>query len=110
MTAVAIMRRYFRVVINVSVETAWNIIDQGLDDLDSLVEFTEADTKTLCRTIRRPGGMILNPRANIADKPPTICDPEHLISMVAEKRFLMTAYAEMHQARTLRPIVSQLTT
>ena len=27
--------------------------------------------------------------------------------MVAEKRLLMTAYAEMHQARTSRPIDSQ---
>ena len=59
-------------------------------------------------TIRRPGGMIINPRANISDQPPTIRDPGHLISMVVEKRILMTAYAEMHQARTSRPIDSQL--
>ena len=55
MDAVAIVRTHFRDVINVSEETAWNIIDQVLDDFDSLVEFTEADIKTLCTTIRRPG-------------------------------------------------------
>ena len=54
--------------------------------------------------------MIINPRANITDQPPTINDPGHLISMVSKKRPLMTAYAAMHQARTLRPIYSQLMT
>ena len=70
------------------------------------MEFTEADTKTLCTNIRRPCGMIINPRENIADQPPTIRDPGHLISMVGEKRLLMTAYAEMHQERILRKIDS----
>ena len=62
MAAGAIMRTYFQDVINISAETARTIIDQGLDDFDSLVEFTEADIKTLCTTIHRPGGMINNPR------------------------------------------------
>ena len=60
--------------------------------------------------IRRPGGMIINLRANISDQPPTIHEPGHLISMVSEKRILMTAYAAMHQARTSRPIDSKSTT
>ena len=60
MAAVAIMRTYFRDVINVSAETARAITNQG-----------------------------------------------HLISIVAEKRLLMTAYAAMYQARTSRPIDSQ---
>ena len=51
--------------------------------------------------------MIIHPRNNITDQPPTIRDPSHLIYMIAEKRLLMTAYAEMHQARTLIPIDSQ---
>ena len=107
MAAVAITRTYFRVVINFSSETARTIIDQVLDDFDYLVESTGVDMKTLCTTINRPGGMIINPRENIADKPPTIRDPGHLIYMVAEKRLLMTAYAAMHQANTSRPIDSQ---
>ena len=110
MAAVATMRTYFQDVINVSAETARTIIDKWLDEFNSLVKFTEADMKALCTTIRRPGGMINNPRANIADQPPTICDPGHLISMVAEKRLLMNAYTDMHQARTSRPIYSQSTT
>ena len=79
MAAVAITRKYFWDVINVSAETARTIIDQGLDDFDSLVEFTETYMKTLCMTIRCPGGMIINPRANITDQLPTIRDPGHLI-------------------------------
>ena len=110
MAAVTIMRTYFRVVINFSSETAWTIINDGIDDLDSLVEFTEADMKTLCTTIRRPGGMIMNPRTNIDDQLPTIRDPGHLISMVAAKRLLVTAYTAMHQALTSRPIDSHLMT
>ena len=98
------MRTYFRVVINVSSETSRTVIDQGLNDFDSLVEFTEVDMKTLCTTIRRPSGMIINPRANISDQPPTMCDPGHLVSMIANKLLLMTDYAEMHQACTSRPI------
>ena len=83
------------------------IIDQGLDDFDSLVEFTKVDMKTLCMTISCPGGMIINPRANIADQPPTISDPGHFILMVAEKRLLIAAYVAMHQERTSKPIESQ---
>ena len=100
------MRTYFRVVINVSAETDRTIIDQGLDDFDSLVGFIKADMKTLRTTIHHSGGMMINLRANIADQPPTICDPGHLFSMVAEKRLLMTAYEAMHQARTPGPIDS----
>ena len=83
MAAVAIMRTYFRVVIYVSEETARTFIDQGLDDFDYLVEFTKADMRILCMTIRFPGGMIINLRANITDQPTTICNPGHLISIVA---------------------------
>ena len=54
--------------------------------------------------------MIINPRANIDDQPPTIRDPVHLISMVAKKRLLVTAYTAMHQACTSGPIDSQLMT
>ena len=54
--------------------------------------------------------MIINPRDNIGDQNPTIFDPGHLISMVADKRLLMTAYAAMHQARNSIPIDSQLMT
>ena len=51
--------------------------------------------------------MIINPRENIADQPPTIRDTGHLIYMVAEKWLLMNSYAAMHQAHTSRLIDSQ---
>ena len=107
MADVAIMRTYFQDVINVSAETARTIIDQGINYFDSLLWFTKEDMKTLCTTICRPGGLINNPRANIADQPPTIRDPSHLILMVAEKRLIVTAYTAMHQSHTSRPIESQ---
>ena len=110
MAAVAIMRTYFRDVINVSPETARTIINQGLDDLDSLVEFTKAYIKTLCTTICCPGRMIINLMANISDQPSTIHDPGNLISVLAEKRLLSTDYTSMHQSRTSKPIDSQLMT
>ena len=92
MAAVAIMRTYSQEVTNVSAETAQIIIDQGLDDFDSLVEFTKADMKTLCTTIRRPRRMINNPRENIDEQPTTILDPCYIISMVSKKSLLMTAW------------------
>ena len=61
------MITYCRVVINVTAETAQTIIDQELDEFDSLVESTEVDMNTLCTTIRCPDGMIINTRDNIAD-------------------------------------------
>ena len=101
------MIMYFRVVINVSAETSRTIIDQGLDGFDSLVEFTEADMKTLCTTICCPVGMIINPMDNITDQTPTIRDPGHLISAVDDKQLLVTSYAAMHQAHTSIPNDSQ---
>ena len=99
-----IMRTYLRNVVNVSAATASLIIDQGMNDFDELDGFSEDDMKTLCNTIRRPGGSIPNPRARIAGQPPVIRDPGNVVSMVAEKRLILTAYAAMHQTRTSRPI------
>ena len=100
----AIMKTYLQTVVNVTAATARLIIDQGLDDFDELDGFTEDDMKTLCNTIRRPGGTIPNPRARTSGQPPTIKDPGNVVSMVAEKRLILTAYAAMHQTRTSRPI------
>ena len=83
MVAVAIIRTYFRVVINLSAETAQTIINKVLNDFDYLVEFTEADMKTLCTTIHGTGEMIINPRDNSAEKPPHIRDQGQPISMVS---------------------------
>ena len=107
MAAVAITRTYFRDVIDVTSETVWTIIDQGLNEFNSLVEYNKVDMKTLCTTIRCQSGMIINPRANFAAQPPTLRDPSHFISMVSKKHHTMPAYTEIHQARTSRPMDSQ---
>ena len=81
----AIMRTYLETVVNVSAATARLITDQGMDDFDELDGFSEDDMKTLCNTIRRPGGSIPNPRARTTGQLPIIRDPGNVISMVAEK-------------------------
>ena len=108
--AAVLMRLYLEDVINVSAATARLITNQGLDDFNELSDFSEEDMKTLCNTIRRPGGSIDNPRSDLSNQPPTIRDPGNVISMVAEKRLVMTSYAAMHQKRTSRPINAQTMT
>ena len=106
----SIMKTYLQAVVNVSAPTSRLIIDQGLDDFDELDGFSEDDMKTLCNTIRRPGGSIPNPRARTTGQHPIIRDPGNVISMVAEKRLILTAYAAMHQTRTSRPINAETMT
>ena len=91
-------------MINTSTDTVRTIVNQGLDDFNTLADFSESDMKMLCARVSRSGGMIPNPTANVAGQPPTIRDPGHVISMVAGKRLIMTAYAAMHQTCTSRPI------
>ena len=106
----AIMKTYLQAVVNVTAATARLIINQGMDDFDELKGFSEDDMKTLCNTFRRPGGSIPNPRARTTGQPPIIKDPGNVISIVAEKRLILTAYAAMHQTRTSRPINAQTMT
>ena len=109
MTA-AIMRLYLETVVNISAATVHQITDQGMDDFDELDGFSEDDIRTLCTTIRRPGGTIPNQRVAVRDQLPIIRDPGNVISMVAEKRLILTAYAVMNQTRTSRPINAETTT
>ena len=81
----AIMRTYLQTVVNFSAATARLITDQGMDDFDELDGFSENYMRTLCTTIRRPGGSIPNPRVAVRGQPPIIRDPGNVISMVAEK-------------------------
>ena len=102
------MRTYFADIVSVSAENARTIVDQGLDNFTTLSDFTEDDMKTLSTTVCRPGGIIVNPRAALADQPPTIRDPGHLISVVTEKQLIMMVYAAMHNDRTSRLTNSRL--
>ena len=104
MANIVIMRTYFQDVVNVSAEASRIIVDQGLDDFITLVDFSEVDMKTLCAAVCRPGGMIINPQAHVPNQPTEIRDPGHVVSMVSEKRLVMTAYTAMHQQITSRPI------
>ena len=106
----AIMRTYLQTVVNVSAATSRLINDKGMDDFDELDDFSEDDMRTLCTNIRRPGGSITNPRVAVRGQPPIIRDPRNVISMVAEERLILTAYAAMHQTRTSSPINAQTMT
>ena len=107
MASIAIMRNYVADIVNFSAETARTIINQGLDDFTTLSDFTKDDMKTLYTAVCCPGGMIVNPRASLADQSPAICDPGHLISMVVENCLIMTVYAAMHNDHTSRPTNSR---
>ena len=98
--AAVLMRQYLETVVNVSAPTARVMTDQGLDDFDTVTDFTEDDMKTLCVSIRRPGGLVPNPRAADPNQPPEIRNPGHVVSMISEKRLLLTAFAAHHLART----------
>ena len=100
----AIMRTYLETVVNVSAATARLITDQDMDDFNELDGFSEDDMRSLCTTIRRTGCSIPNLRVVVRGQPLIIRYPGNVLSMVAEKRLILTAYAAMHQTRTSRLI------
>jgi hypothetical protein len=59
--------------------------DPGLDAFDAFATLEEDDIKRICDTIRKPGGIIINPNAAIAGQPPTIPNPGVAIGQVYEK-------------------------
>jgi hypothetical protein len=76
--------------------------DQGLDAFDALSTLEEEDIKRICDTIRKPGGIIINPNAAIAGQPPTIPNPGVAIGQVHEKRLKMLRYFVFHMTRIQR--------
>ena len=110
MAEAAVMRTFLEGVINVSAITTRCITDQGLDDFSVIVDLNEEDMKTLCNNMRRPGGTIINPQADVAGQPPNTHNPGNLICMVAEKCLILTVYATKHQTGISRPVdVSTMT-
>jgi hypothetical protein len=57
------------------------ILDQGVGDLEMLGELEEDDIRTLCYNIRKPGGMIVNPNAEVAGEAPEIRNPGISVSL-----------------------------
>lgn len=63
MATVAAVRTYLKSVIGLGddqlgTERANALIAEGLDTFDALVDFNKDDIKSLCSTVRKPGGTI----------------------------------------------------
>ena len=102
--AAVLMRVYLGNVVNVSASTARVMTNQGLDDFDTITNFTEDYMKTLCVSIRRPGGLVANLRAANPGQPAELRNPGHVVSLISEKRLLLPAFAAHHLARISHPI------
>ena len=91
----AAMRTYLRDIIGVTDTTGPNpaarriaIQEEGLSVLVDLLEFDESGIKTLCASVRKPGGMIVDPN----DPNRQIVDPGYHIPAICEKRLKWAAY------------------
>ena len=83
------MRTYLRDIIGVADSAGTNpaarrvaIQEEGLSVLTDLLEFDDAGIKTLCSSVRKPGGLITDP--NDANR--QIVDPGFSIPAICEKR------------------------
>ncbi len=82
-------RAYFTTVIGVEVDAAEAIIEAGIDGLEVLAELDDKDVKTLCDSVRKPGGTIV---VGEGDDEEEIPNPGHNIPVVAQSRLKLAAY------------------
>ncbi len=64
------------------------IIGEGLDNFNALVDFNKDDIKSLCSTVRKPGGLMEDPNDNTRQ----ISNPGTSIPAIAESRLQICAY------------------
>ena len=64
------------------------IQDEGLAVIDNLLGFDEEGIKTLCSSVRKPGGLVTNTN----DLNRQIINPEFNIPAICEKRMRWAAY------------------
>ena len=93
MAAQAAIRTYLKDVIGLGndqlgTERANAIIAEGLDGFDALVDFNKDDIKSLCSTVRKPGGTIEDPNDNTRQ----ISNPGTSIPAISEGRLQLCAY------------------
>ena len=81
-----------------------------VEEVNSLTEtasMKDADVEKLCKTIRRPGGMIPNPVAGV---PAMIANPGIPVSTRAERNMKMLCYYLRYYARVSRtPSINGIT-
>ena len=94
MADAASFRTYLRDVIGVTDprQRREAVQEQGLDTISDFLEFDKDGIETLCSSVRKPGGTIPNPNANVVGAPATIPNPGYSISAISEKRLIAAAY------------------
>ena len=118
MTTTASLRTYLKEVIGfgqnaLGTERANAVIAEGLTDFDSFKSFDKDDIKSLCYTIRRPGGTIPNPiyvapvAGEIAAMPENIHNPGVSIPAICESRLVLAAYGSKIYATIGRDVTPQ---
>lgn len=76
------------------------VIEEGLDTFESFLDFTKEDIKTLCNSIRKPGGVIAGRGRNAVDVP----NNGFHVPAIAETRLAWATYAAQYYHTVARPI------
>ena len=105
--AKADLRNYLRTTIGLGLDAAGleranAIINEGLESITDLNEFDQDTMKTLCSSVRKPGGTITDPN----DPTRVISSPGMNIPSLCENRLCMAAYgAGIYQIMGRVPIL-----
>jgi hypothetical protein len=100
MAETIVLRTYLREEMKFrTVEKANAVMDEGLDTFDAFLDFSKDDIKTLCNSIRKPGGMI----AAVGLGAATVNNGLH-VPAIAETRLAWAAYAAQYYNMIARPI------
>ena len=109
MATAAAMRAYLRDVIGLADSAGTNpnarrdaVRDEGLDSIQDFVEFDDDGIRTLCASVRKPGGTIVDP----TDPTRRIQNPGISIPAIAEKRMKWAAYGARMYDLIGRPITA----
>ena len=107
--AQAEMRNFLADVIGIADSPGTNIHarrdavrNEGLEVMADLIEFDDEDVKTLCASVRKPGGTIPDP----AGARRQIQDPGHSIPAISEKRLKLACYGSRIYDLIDRPITA----
>lgn len=75
--------------------------------IETLATMTDDDVETLCKSLRRPGGLIvgaLPPGAAVGAVPPMVPNPGYHVSALAEKNLKTAVFIALHFSRTGRTL------
>jgi hypothetical protein len=78
---------------------------QGITHWQNFENLDADDVKAMCVSLKKPGGEIPNPRANMRGQPPMIANPGVLIPIIIEKRLQQFRYFVHHMLRTQRQVI-----